>query len=170
MSDGAVKERGKGNERIPPSPPYREKGSQKETASPYPFPRARMHVCAQAQGSAAPTPARVREGKGKVISADEMDGFIMHDRHDSVQIAMIALRIPRINYDANGRRYNNPRIMRAVRGEIGDGVFRELICQQWHENRSDGRPRDFAAAFMAKLYAKRDEIRGMRRAAEGGAA
>ena len=65
-----------------------------------------------------------------------------------------------------GISYNNPRIMRKLRNEIGDATFREVLIRQWHENASDGEPRSRTAAFMAKLFALRHEIRN----AKGGAA
>ena len=70
---------------------------------------------------------------------------------DPVQVAMLTLRIPRISTDANGREYNNARIMRWALVRIGEEAFRELVYQQWRENEIDGLPRSTAAAFMAKL-------------------
>ena len=92
-----------------------------------------------------------------------MDDFIRYSERDSVEIALALLKIPRLAA-ANGRSYNNPRIMRSICRIIGDDVFREAIVRQWHENDMDGAPRSAAAAFMAKLNALKADV------LEGGAA
>ena len=78
---------------------------------------------------------------------------------DPVQVAMLTLRIPRISTDANGREYNNARIMRRALASIGEEAFRELVYMQWRENEIDGLPRSTAAAFQAKLNAARGGAR-----------
>ena len=93
------------------------------------------------------------------------DEFIRYSDCDSVEMAMSILRLPQISV-VKGISYNNPRIMRKLRNEIGDATFREVLIQQWHENASDGEPRSRTATFMAKLFAVRQEIRSMK----GGAA
>lgn len=157
MHKERVEEKGKS-----PHTPLKEKEGEKETAYPSPFPIAGARV--QAQG----------EGKGKVdfgksnsfalalsygVSLRVDDETIRYSDTPSVELALATLRIPRINTE-NGRTYNNARLLRKVREQIGDDVFREVLIQQLHENDCDGEPRSRAAAFMAKLYAVRDEMKG----------
>ena len=168
------KERGKEKGKSPCNP-LKEKESQKEISpSPSPSPYPRERACAGAQGE----PSGKGKGQGKVDILDRSieirprvtihvnDEYIRYSECDSVEIAMAILRLPKIE-TYKGMTFNNPRILRKIRSQIGDETFRELIIQQWRENCTDGEPRNRAAAFMAKLYAVRDEIRKERK---GGAA
>ena len=84
----------------------------------------------------------------------------MDESRDAVQIALVALNIPKITA-VNGRTYNNPRMMRWLLPQVGgEDAFRELVYEQWCENNTDGAPRSYAAVFFAKLYARRDAMRG----------
>lgn len=167
------KERGKEKGKSPHTP-LKEKESQKEISpSPSPYPSPRERACAGAQGE----PSGKGKGQGKVDILDRSieirprvtihvnDEYIRYSECDSVEIAMAILRLPKIE-TYKGMTFNNPRILRKIRSQIGDEIFKELIIRQWHENAIDGEPRNRAAAFMAKLYAVRDEIA----AAKGGAA
>jgi phosphoesterase RecJ-like protein len=82
--------------------------------------------------------------------------FILHAPYDPVSLALSVLGIPKISESESGRRYNNARLMRWAIRIIGEEWFRELVYQQWCENRCDGKPRNTAAAFQAKLYAAKD--------------
>ncbi len=151
----------------PPYNPLKEKEREKEISSfPSPSPisspsRAKPH----GEGEGKVDVDRSCNGEGKVLRLrrGEVDDFIRYSERDSVEIALALLKIPRLAA-ANGRSYNNPRIMRSIRKTIGDDVFREAIVQQWHENDTDGAPRSAAAAFMAKLNALKADM------VEGGAA
>ena len=84
----------------------------------------------------------------------------MDPRRDPVQMAMFTLNIPATHL-WNGKVYTHEGLMRWLIPQIGgERAFRELVYQQWRENNSDGAPRSNAAAFMAKLYAQRDAMKG----------
>ena len=86
--------------------------------------------------------------------------FIRDWRRDPVAAAMIALHIPQTTV-WNGNTYYNEKILRRLMRQIGgEDVFRELVYQQWRENNADGAPRSYPAVFFAKLYARRDAMRG----------
>ena len=92
---------------------------------------------------------RQKDGSGSV----RIDCKLFFDPlYDPVQIAMLALRLPQISTDANGKTYNNARIMRSYVRRIGEDAFRQIAYQQWRENAVDGEPRSRAATFMAKLW------------------
>ena len=44
--------------------------------------------------------------------------------------------------------------------QIGEAAFRDILYQQWDENRTDGEPESRAATFMAKLNKERDAMKG----------
>ena len=77
-------------------------------------------------------------------------GDVMDPRRDAVELALAALRIPRVNV-ADGRRFNNARLLRWTLGRVGETAFRETLWRQLRENESDGLPRSTAAAFQDKL-------------------
>ena len=157
------KERGEKEETSPLHPPKGEKGEKEILPSPSPFHHAGAGAREGARG----------EGKGKVdfrqsdssvaiplrrgVALRVDDETIRYSETDSVVLALAALRLPRIA-EYRGRTYNNARLLRKVLHQIGDEVFREVLIQQLHENDCDGEPRSRAAAFMAKLYAVRDEM------------
>ena len=86
--------------------------------------------------------------------------FVMDPRRDPVQMAMIALNIPATHL-WNGKVYTHAGLIRWLIPQIGgEGAFRELVYQQLCENETDGDPRSYAAVFFAKLYARRDAMRG----------
>ena len=98
----------------------------------------------------------VSESDPRRVDAD----FIRDWRRDPVAAAMIALHIPQTTV-WNGNTYYNEKILRRLMRQIGgEDVFRELVYQQWRENNADGAPRSYAAVFFAKLYARRDAMRG----------
>ena len=82
-----------------------------------------------------------------ILDGDMGDGR----RNDPVQMAMVALRIPKTSQDRDGRTYNNARLMRGAVSRFGEEAFRETVYRQWRENEVDGYPRSTAAAFQAKL-------------------
>ena len=165
------KERGEEKGKSPHTP-LKEKEGQKEI-SPVPAPVLRAGARTRTQGE----PLGSGSGTGSVdvlntsveirprVTIHVNDEFVRYSDCDSVEMAMSILRLPQIS-TVKGISYNNPRIMRKLRNEIGDATFREVLIQQWHENASDGEPRSRTAAFMAKLFALRQEIRNMK----GGAA
>ena len=62
---------------------------------------------------------------------------------------------------ADGRTYNNARLMRWFLRRTGDEeAFRELVYRQWRENLVDGWPRSTTAAFQAKLSAAVSATKG----------
>ena len=161
---GAVhKERGEETGKSPHSP-LKEKEGQKEIF-PVPAPVLRAGARTRTQGE----PLGSGSGTGSVdvlntsveirprVTIHVNDEFVRYSDCDSVEMAMSILRLPQIS-TVKGISYNNPRIMRKLRNE--------MLIQQWHENASDGEPRSRTAAFMAKLFALRHEIRN----AKGGAA
>ena len=157
------KERGEEKGKSPHSPLKEKEGEKEIYPSPSPSPRA---------GAREGAGCRKGKGEGKGDAFDRSieirpravihvnDGFILNSECDSVEMALAILRIPQTAM-YRGKAYNNPRIMRTIRNEIGDDVFREVLVRQWHENCSDGEPRSRAAAFMAKLNAVRDGIHGV---------
>ena len=114
----------------------------------------------EGQGQDARASGAFRQGEGQVgFRRSDGKGKVRIDRklffdplYDPVQIAMLALRLPQISTDANGKTYNNARIMRSYVRRIGEDAFRQLAYQQWRENAVDGEPRSRAATFMAKLW------------------
>ena len=94
---------------------------------------------------------RQTDGKGSGRVKVDRDLFF-NPLYDAVQIALLALRIPQLFTDANGKTYNHARIMRSYIRRIGEDAFRQLAYRQWRENAVDGEPRSRAAAFMAKLW------------------
>ena len=151
-----------------PRTPLKEKDSEKEILpSPPPSPSI-TPARAPAQGEPVRTGTGsvgfrqdLRAGTARAAASCRIDReFIMDESRDAVQIALVALNIPKITA-VNGRTYNNPRLMRWLIPQVGgEDAFRELVYEQWRENMIDGRPRSCAAAFMAKLYAVRDAMRG----------
>ena len=138
-------------ETFPPTPPYRENRTRTRTGS--------------GMGTGSGTGARAgdeasRSGSGTVgFRQKKGSGTVRIDRdlffdplYDPVQIALLALSLPQKSTDANGRTYNNARIMRSYVRRLGEDAFRELAYRQWRENAIDGEPRSRAAAFMAKLW------------------
>ena len=92
---------------------------------------------------------RQKDGSGTVrISRD----LFFDPLYDPVQITLLALRLPQKSTDANGKTYNNAKLMRWYVRMLGEETFRQLAYQQWRENVVDGEPRSRAAAFMAKLW------------------
>ena len=73
-------------------------------------------------------------------------------RTDPVQVALVALGMPRVVTLPDGRTINHARIMRWYIRIIGEDAFRDLVYRQWRENAIDGEPRNRSAAFMAKLW------------------
>lgn len=181
------KERGKEKGKSPHTP-LKEKESQKEiSAVPVPVQHAGAGARAQVEpnragsgsgsvglrqndfgaGSANGVSMQIRPGTFFRVTPDFILDGRMSDgrRNDAVQVALLVLHIPQCSEHRNGRRYNNARLFRWVMETIGEDNFRQVVYQQWRENAIDGEPRNRAAAFMAKLYAVRDEIS----AAKGGA-
>ena len=76
----------------------------------------------------------------------------MDVRRDAVEVALTALRIPRMNI-VGGRSFNNARILRWSLERVGEDAFREAVWRQLRENASDGEPHSVPAAFQAKLNA-----------------
>ena len=156
------KERGE-EQGTSPHSPLKEKEGQKEiSATPNPTLHAGARVQAQGMGvgrvdfrQSDSFSVPVRPGVSLRIDDEE----VRYSQADSVELAMAALRLRRID-SHKGRTYHTPRVLRKVLHQIGDEVFREVLIQQLHENRCDGEPRSRAAAFMAKLYAVRDELKG----------
>ena len=149
-----------------PCTPFKEKDKGKE------FPPAPAHtpVRAPAQGEQDKQEQDKQEQVGfrHVLKQEQEQpstrridyNFIMDPRRDPVQAAMIALNIPATRL-WNGKVYTHAGLMRWLIPQVGgEDAFRELVYEQWRENMIDGRPRSCAAAFMAKLYAVRDAMRG----------
>ena len=149
-----------------PCTPFKEKDKGKE------FPPAPAHtpVRALAQGEQDKQEQDKQEQVGfrHVLKQEQEQpstrridyNFIMDPRRDPVQAAMIALNIPATRL-WNGKVYTHAGLMRWLIPQVGgEGVFRELVYQQWCENNTDGAPRSCAAVFFAKLYARRDAMRG----------
>ena len=113
-------------------------------------------------GTANGVSMQIRPGTYFRVTPDFiLDGHMSDGRrNDPVQVALLVLGIPQCSVHPNGRRYNNARIMRWYLRQIGEENFRQIVYQQWRENAIDGEPRSRAAAFMAKLYAVRDELKG----------
>ena len=156
------KERGEEKGKSPHSPLKEKEGQKEISATPNPTHHAGARVRAQGMGvgmvdlrQSDSFPLPVRPGVSLRIDDEE----VRYSQADSIELAMAALRLKRID-SYKGRTYHTPRILRKVLHQIGDEVFREVLIQQLHENRCDGEPRSRAAAFMAKLYAVRDELKG----------
>ena len=156
------KERGEEKGKSPHSPLKEKEGQKEISATPNPTQHAGARVRAQGMGlglvdfrQSDSFSLPVRPG----VSLRIDDETIRYSQADSVELAMAALRLKRID-SYKGRTYHTPRVLRKVLHQIGDEVFREVLIQQLHENRCDGEPRSRAAAFMAKLYAVRDELKG----------
>ena len=103
--------------------------------------------------------------KVSIVVTPEMilDGYRRDGRrNDPVAVAMFALGIPRSSgMRRNGIPYTNAGLLRWLIPQVGgEDAFRQIVYQQWRENAIDGEPRSRAAAFMAKLYAVRDELKG----------
>ena len=140
-------------ESIPPAPLFKE--------TPYPNPNGNgkgkgqdARACEASRKGKGQVGFRQMNGKGKEVVNRE---FFFNPLYDPVQIAIVGLGIPRLFTDANGKTYNHPRIMRWYIRIIGEECFRQLAYQQWRENAIGGEPNSRAAAFMAKLYAAKDE-------------
>ena len=156
------KERGEEKGKSPHSPLKEKEGQKEISATPNPTQHAGARVRAQGMGmglvdfrQSDSFSLPVRPG----VSLRIDDETIRYSQADSVELAMATLMLKRID-SYKGRSYNTPRVLRKVLHQIGDEVFREVLIQQLHENRCDGEPRSRAAAFMAKLYAVRDELKG----------
>ena len=166
-----------GKRKIPPCIPLKEKGEEKEISTVSVSDSAR--ACAYAQGSASPKQSHLKAESepvdigNRVLRPDrrrreKVDAdFILYGfredgtRNDPVQVAMVALKIPKQSGTRpNGTPYSNPGLFRYVIRIIGEECFRRLAYQQWRENGIDGEPNSRAAAFMAKLYAAKDELKG----------
>ena len=156
------KERGEEKGKSPHTPLKEKEGQKEISATPNPTQHAGARVRAQGMGmglvdfrQSDSFSLPVRQG----VSLRIDDETIRYSQADSVELAMATLMLKRID-SYKGRSYNTPRVLRKVLHQIGDEVFREVLIQQLHENRCDGEPRSRAAAFMAKLYAVRDELKG----------
>ena len=169
------KERGEEKGKSPHSP-LKEKEGQKETSA------ASVSVFAggRARGRKAETETvgfhpeikaetvrrsvEIRPNVSIVVTPEMiLDGYRRDGRrNDPVAVAMFALGIPRSSgMRQNGIPYTNAGLMRWLIPQVGgEDAFRQLVYQQWRENAIDGEPRSRAAAFMAKLYAVRDELKG----------
>ena len=183
------KERGKEKGKSPYNP-LKEKESQKEISAvpaPVPVHHAGAGACARAKpdgagagsvglrqnnfgaGAASGVSVQIRPGTYFRVTPDFILDGCMSDgrRNDPVQVALLVLGIPQCSEHPNGRWYNNARIFRWIIPQIGgEENFRQVVYEQWRENAIDGNPRNRAAAFMAKLYAVRDEIRKERKGGE----
>ena len=151
---------------LPPTPPNSITPTPAvDSLSPVPVPE--HHACARARGDAPGSGAGavvfnqgregVRRKSRRIVDFD----FIMDASLDPVQVALIALRIPKVSVRADGTTCNNARLMRwFIRQCNGDdGIFRDLVYQQWRENTLDGVPDNAAAAFQRKLNRTLDELR-----------
>ena len=171
------KEREAEKGKSPLASPLKEKGEEKEISTVSVSDSAR--ACAYAQGSASPKQSHLKAESepvdigNRVLRPDrrrleKVDAdFILYGfredgtRNDPVQVAMVALKIPKQSGTRpNGTPYSNPGLFRYVIRIIGEECFRRLAYQQWRENTIDGEPNSRAAAFMAKLYAAKDELKG----------
>ena len=156
----------KEKENFPPAPPIEKKEKALKATFPFPFKgegegtgegEGRQSL-QKGEGEVAFRPCGFK-GKGEAprrkVRVDAR--FILNGdmgggrRNDPVQMAMVALRIPKTVATPDGRTYNNARIMRKFLQAIGEEAFRETVYRQWRENEVDGYPRSTAAAFMAKL-------------------
>ena len=81
-----------------------------------------------------------------ILYGKTQDGRII----EPVRTALLVLGVPVVS-KVNGVRYNNASIWRGILKVIGERAFREVLYQQWDENRTDGNPRSRAATFQAKL-------------------
>ena len=154
--------------------PHKEKEKSPHTPlkekeiSPAPVPV--HHACARAQGDSQPIGSGSGSGTGAANRIKVDRDFILYGEFDPVAIAMQVLGIPKLSTTASGKPYNNPRLMRWALRIIGEEWFRELVYQQWCENRCDGAAKNTAAAFQAKLYAAKDEFMAQSAAANPGGA
>ena len=152
--------------------PHKEKEKSPHTPlkekeiSPAPVPdhHARMRACVRVReesfgtgsGSVDVLGNASSSGSGTASRIKIDRDFILYGEYDPVSIAMQVLGIAKISTTENGKEYNNARLMRWAIRFIGEEWFREVVYQQWCENRCDGKPRNTAAAFQAKLYAAKD--------------
>ena len=164
------KEREAEKGKSPLASPLKEKGEEKEISTvPVPEHHAGARTCEDRTGTGSGS-VGIRQicgtgtGSGRTmrINAD----FILNPEivpgrfTDPVQVALLALHLPQVIEYPGGRRYNNARIMRWYVKVLGESAFREILYRQWRENAIDGEPNSRAAAFMAKLYAARDAMKG----------
>ena len=106
-------------------------------------------ACEASRSGSGAVGIRQKNGSGPVRIGREL---FFDPKYDAVQIALLALGLPQKSTDANGKAYNNARIMRSYVRRIGEDGFRQLAYQQWRENAIDGEPRSRAAVFMSKLW------------------
>ena len=181
----ADKERGEEKGKSPYNPLKEKEGQKEISAVPEPVPVHHAGAHVRAQEDRAPSRPPIGTGTGTVGFRQDfgtgtgsveirpgvtfrLESFHILDgrredgtRNDPVSVALVALRLPKIATYPDGRSYNNARLMRWYLKQIGEDAFRELLHQQWRENAVDGDPHSRAAAFMAKLYAVRDELKGV---------
>lgn len=168
MLSTACQQGGGGLKENPPCTPLKEnKGRNSLFSVPVPVPIARTP--APAQG----TPPDERTGTGTVCLRNSRTGtaqgrrrptvdaeFILHGyndqglRYDPVQTAMVALGIPQCS---NG--CNNALTLRWHLRRLGEENFRQLVYDQWRENRIDGAPRNVMAALTVKLFKAGGDVR-----------
>ena len=149
-----------------PCTPFKEKDKGKENP---PAPACTpARACAQGEQEKQEQEKQEQVGLGHVLKQEQKQSytgridynFVMDPRRDPVQMAMIALNIPATHL-WNGKVYTHAGLIRWLIPQIGgERAFRELVYQQLSENEADGDPRSYAAAFFAKLYARRDATRG----------
>ena len=133
-------------ETFPPTTPYKEKYRTRIRTVSGSGERAREEPTGSDSG-----PVDLRQTNLSSGSALINHDFIFDERYDPVQIALVALQIPR-SITWCGKTYNYPRIMRWYLRYIDETLFRQLAYKQWRENTIDGEPRSRAATFMAKLW------------------
>ena len=169
------KERGEEKGKSPHTP-QKEKEGQKEISAA----SDSVFACGRARGRKAETETvdfhpemkaetvrravEIRPNVSIVVTPEMiLDGYRRNGhRNDPVAVAMFALGIPRSSgMRRNGIPYTNAGLLRWLIPQVGgEDAFRQIVYQQWRENAIDGEPRSRAAAFMAKLYAVRDELKG----------
>jgi len=103
---------------------------------------------------------QIGKGKGKVTSRPTVDaelilhGYHEHGRYDAVETALLALGIPAT---IPGR--NHALILRWHLRRLGEENFRQIVYEQWRENKIDGVPRNTMAALTVKLFKAGGDVR-----------
>ena len=99
-------------------------------------------------------------GTGTVSRRPKIDaelilhGYHENGRYDSVQTALYVFRLPLMS---NG--FNNAKLLRWHLRRLGEENFRQIVYEQWRENKIDGVPRCTMAALTRKLFKAGGDVR-----------
>ena len=105
-----------------------------------------LRHCSGSGSAQKPARRMILVDRNLILYGKTQDGRII----EPVRTALLVLGVPVIS-EVNGVRYNNASIWRGILKIIGERAFRDVLYQQWDENRTDGNPRSRAATFQAKL-------------------